>query len=168
MKKFIFVAVLLVGLTVSPLSTQAAGLTSAQIQSIISLLTSFYVDNATIATVQQSLFSATVTPPTIQPITAVTVTSPLTVYSSTSVTITGTATPFSLTTGSGEVFVTLGLQGYIVGKTVKTVVQPGGKWYAYFGVLPSGTYPLTIRNYNSQVYGTSGSTLLTGTFTVLP
>jgi len=55
MKKFIFGAVLSLGLLVSPSLTQAAGLTAAQVQSILAILSSFGADSATIANVNTAL-----------------------------------------------------------------------------------------------------------------
>lgn len=55
MKKFIFGAVLSLGLLVSPALTQASGLTSTQVQAILSLLQSFGADSSTIANVNSAL-----------------------------------------------------------------------------------------------------------------
>lgn len=55
MKKYIVGAVLSLGLLASPTFTQAAGLTNAQVQAILSLLSSFGVDSATIANVTVAL-----------------------------------------------------------------------------------------------------------------
>lgn len=59
MKKYIFAAALFLGLLVSPAFTQAAGLTTVQINAIISLLQSFGADAATVANVNASLTGTT-------------------------------------------------------------------------------------------------------------
>jgi peptidoglycan hydrolase-like protein with peptidoglycan-binding domain len=59
MKKYIFAAVLSLGLLVSPALTHAASLTSAQVQAILGLLTSFGADSSVIANVQTSLTGGT-------------------------------------------------------------------------------------------------------------
>lgn len=59
MKKYIVLAVFTIGILVSPAFTQAAGLSTAQIQAILSLLSSFGVDSATIANVQTALSGGT-------------------------------------------------------------------------------------------------------------
>lgn len=61
MKKYIFGAVLSIGLLVSPAFTQAAGLTSSQIQAILSLLSSFGAEQSIINNVQASLTGGTPT-----------------------------------------------------------------------------------------------------------
>lgn len=61
MKKYIFAAVLSLGILASPAFTQAAGLTQEQISAIISLLQSFGADQATINNVQTSLNGGTPT-----------------------------------------------------------------------------------------------------------
>lgn len=55
MKKYIFGAVLSIGLLMSPAFSQAAGLTTAQINAIISILRSFNADQSVIDNVQISL-----------------------------------------------------------------------------------------------------------------
>lgn len=62
MKKYIFGAVLSIGLLVSPAFTQAAGLTTVQINAILSLLSSFGADQSVINNVQASLTGGTTTP----------------------------------------------------------------------------------------------------------
>lgn len=61
MKKYIFGAILSLGILVSPAFTQAATLTDAQIQSILSLLSVFGADSATIANVNSALTGGTPT-----------------------------------------------------------------------------------------------------------
>lgn len=61
MKKYILGAVLSLGILVSPLFASAAGLSSAQIQAILSLLSSFGADSATIANVNVALTGGTPT-----------------------------------------------------------------------------------------------------------
>jgi hypothetical protein len=55
MKKYIFGAVLSLGILVSPAFTQAAGLTQTQVQAILTLLNAFGADSATIASVTTAL-----------------------------------------------------------------------------------------------------------------
>ncbi len=55
MKKYLFSAVLAVSVVLSPSLTQAAGLTNAQVQAILSLLSSFGADSATISNVNSAL-----------------------------------------------------------------------------------------------------------------
>ena len=55
MKKYILGAVLSLGILVSPAFVQASGLTDAQVQSILSLLSVFGADSATIASVNTAL-----------------------------------------------------------------------------------------------------------------
>ena len=55
MKKYIFGAVIALGLVVSPAFTYAGGLTDTQVQAILSLLSSFGADSATIANVNAAL-----------------------------------------------------------------------------------------------------------------
>jgi peptidoglycan hydrolase-like protein with peptidoglycan-binding domain len=55
MKKYIVYGFVSFGVLVSPIVTQAASLTSSQVQSILSLLSSFGADSATIANVQAAL-----------------------------------------------------------------------------------------------------------------
>lgn len=62
MKKYIFGVVLSLGILISPAFTHAAGLTDAQVQSILSLLSSFGADSATITNVQSALTSGAPTP----------------------------------------------------------------------------------------------------------
>ncbi len=71
MKKYIFGAIFVfVFLIASPAVTEAAGLTSVQIQAIISLLSSFGADASVIANVQAALTGATPPPPSISSLTA--------------------------------------------------------------------------------------------------
>jgi hypothetical protein len=63
MKKYIFGAVLSIGLLVSPAFSQAAGLTTVQINAIISLLSAFGADQSVINNVQASLTGGTTVPP---------------------------------------------------------------------------------------------------------
>lgn len=60
MKKYIFGAVLSIGLLVSPVFTQAAGLTTVQINAILSLLSSFGADSSVISNVNVALGGAPV------------------------------------------------------------------------------------------------------------
>jgi len=59
MKKYILGAVLSLGLLVSPAFTQAAGLTTAQVNSIISMLQSLGIDQSVISNVQAALTGGT-------------------------------------------------------------------------------------------------------------
>lgn len=61
MKKYILGAVLSLGIVISPAFTEAAGLSSSQIQAILSLLSSFGADSATIANVNVALTGGTPT-----------------------------------------------------------------------------------------------------------
>lgn len=67
MKKYIVGAVLSIGILVSPVFAQASGLTSAQVQSILSLLSAFGADSATIANVNAALTGGTSTGGGTQP-----------------------------------------------------------------------------------------------------
>ena len=59
MKKYILGAVLSLGIIISPVFTHAAGLTDSQVQAILSLLSSFGADSATIANVNTALGGTT-------------------------------------------------------------------------------------------------------------
>jgi peptidoglycan hydrolase-like protein with peptidoglycan-binding domain len=59
MKKYILGAVLSLGILITPAASYAAGLTSVQISSILSLLSAFGADNATIANVTTALNGGT-------------------------------------------------------------------------------------------------------------
>src|SRR3989344_3283515 len=62
MKKYILSATFAIVLLISPAFTQAAGLTTDQINAIISLLKSFGADSATVADVNTALTGGTPTP----------------------------------------------------------------------------------------------------------
>lgn len=62
MKKYIFASILSLGILVSPVFSQAAALTDAQVQSILSLLSSFGAESTTIANVKVSLMGGTPSP----------------------------------------------------------------------------------------------------------
>ncbi|MEK7553907.1 MAG: peptidoglycan-binding protein [Patescibacteria group bacterium] len=59
MKKYIFGAVLSLGIIISPALTHAAGLTNSQVQAILSLLSSFGAEQSVINNVQASLTGST-------------------------------------------------------------------------------------------------------------
>ena len=61
MKKFLLGAILFLGILVSPALTNAASLSNAQVQAILSLLSVFGADSATIANVQSALTGGTPT-----------------------------------------------------------------------------------------------------------
>lgn len=67
MKKYILGAFLSLGILISPAFTQAAGLTNTQVQAILSLLSSFGADSATIASVNSALTGGTTTGGTTLP-----------------------------------------------------------------------------------------------------
>ncbi|MSU74197.1 peptidoglycan-binding protein [Candidatus Kaiserbacteria bacterium] len=58
-KKYIFGAILTISILVSPVFAQASGLTDAQIQAILAILSSFGADSATIANVNSALTGGT-------------------------------------------------------------------------------------------------------------
>jgi len=66
MKTYILGTVLALGIVISPAFTHAAGLTSSQIQSILSILSSFGVDQSVISNVQVALNGGTPTNTTSQ------------------------------------------------------------------------------------------------------
>ena len=66
MKTYILGTVLALGIVISPAFTHAAGLTSSQIQSILSILSSFGADQSVISNVQVALNGGTPTSPSSQ------------------------------------------------------------------------------------------------------
>ena len=166
MKKYIVSAVFALGIIISPSFAHASssGLTSTQIGSIMSVLESFGVDQATLSNVSSALNSTpatTVAPPTLNtpiintatttapavPMTTTTVTTPVTTPApSTTPTVTISANPTTMPVGM-TVFVTWS-------STNATVCAPSsGVWSGSGSMQTSGTIGFTPNQPGTYTFG---------------